>query len=328
MAVILLTVLTMAWRAEAQSATKCDLEGPTILVQAPIGVGLDPRTTEVDPWGIGGGGHPPPDVTSLAPSTSPSLYVHEDWKVRAAADFDGDGLCDIVWGRTVVENDIAVGVELTLTLTSNETQVPMLREPEPVPRIHELAVGWTLVGSGDFARLPSLGPHATDLGPDGHLDLLLWHAATHTLALWISDGNHDFPETGHFNLAVPQALGTPEVVADLTGERVAGIVWRDAAGMLAYSRLRFAGPAPALQDLTPFDSVGPLTGRWAIRGVSDFDGDGAQDLILQSLINDEVLVWLMAGTSRKSQQYTTPRRLAPPGAPPSTEPTWVVVGPR
>ena len=309
--------------APASQTARCRLDGPTLVVQHEgLSPAKDPKGDpggQVDPWKIVG--------THVEPSAVGSLFLEPSWRVGATADFNADGVCDLVWTRTVYTENMPAAAELVLTLTDASQDPPVLKAPEPGVRTEPLGPGWVLVGSGDFVgATPSQDPRAG--APDGRQDLLFWNGAVGTLGIWAGDGAGGFPLEQRRKLPGASVDRWPVVVADIDGEGLPEIIWEDASGALTYWRLASdPGDGVAKKSEGPLTPSHPRAAGWVIRGADDFDGDGIEDLIFQHEVTESALVWEMNGPQRKKAEFLSPAHL-PPGVPPATGGPWVIVGPR
>lgn len=298
----------------AAHAEKCDLGGSTVLVQRIAGGSTDPVPTggpggQVDPW----------KVTVASAEAGPTTWLEEgDWEVGATGDVDGDGICDVVWTRWASGPDgVPAMVELSLGLTL-PTGPPYTLVTPSQPAAHRFdppGPGWTLVGSGDFDG-------------DRRADIVLWHAGSRVLAVWISDGRGF--EAGQAVMPGAPAPWRPELLADLDGNGRPEILWRDeATGHLDSWKVAWQGDGRlAVEAADPLQPSGPVDVNWRVRAADDFDGDGYEDLLLQNRDSERAVIWFMRGPVRQGGTFVSPARLAPADQPPASGVLWKIVAPR
>ncbi len=207
-------------------------------------------------WNLRGGG-----VVSGA-----SLLAVSDpgWEMAATADFNGDGLADLVW-RHVATGQNAVWYMNGATFLG----------PAPLPAVADPA--WQLVA-------------AVDVDGDGHPDLVWHHAATGQNAVWYLSGTSIVATASLPTVADPlwQMVGA----ADFNGDGHPDLVWRHLStgenGVWYMDGVTKVGDAglPAAPDL-----------RWYVAAVGDSNGDGHPDLVWRNAATGENVVWGLNGTA-------------------------------
>lgn len=209
----------------------------------------------------------------------------QNWKLKFTADFNGDGMPDILW-RSDAGKDAG---KVVIWLMNG---VKRLSKGTPGTR----SLDWELVGPADFDQ-------------DNKADLL-WRntKAGQTdagkVAIWLLDGttmrstnspglamlDNSLVGTGDFN-----GDSSPDLVFRNTKTGQVSI-WLMAGADFKYSTSpRSANLAPASANL-----------GWDLAAVTDFDGDGSSDLLWQNngkidvKLSGKLSVWRMNGTALSS----------------------------
>jgi len=334
---LMMLMLALAGAAtRVDAATKCQVQGePAVIVmtdEAYCDQAVPRAARAHDPNGKGGNGevwkgNPPQPRPSLIESLeSVSSFDAHYWLVRATADFDGDGECDVVWTRCP-----DTGTEMAITLTPASGQITA-----PSAALF-LVPGEELVGSGDFVCAPGRmcgpGPVSDPALGDGVPDLVWWNPTAKTLTIWASDGLGGFP-TGSAYRSSPAIDGPvgawkPAAIANLDGAGLPEIVWRNtSSGNFVYWGFTAGGARPTHSSggfLVPSQPADP---NWTLSGAADFDGDGKDDLLFQNDCSDRDVVWYMNGAVRQSGEFLGPSVFPPHDSTCEDGPYWTVYGPR
>jgi len=264
-----------------------------------------------DPEG-GGGPWRVPRANQMTPSLE-AEYVSTRrwvtaWDPRATADFNRDGVCDIVWTRDDTR-------QLAVTLTNRMEDPPRFVTPTFADVFDSLRDGQVVVGSGDFVGAgSSQGEEAEVPRPDGSADLVLWHGASRTLSVWASTGGGAFSVEQRHDVTVDESGWQPAVIANIDGVDAPEIIWIDNGGSitprLVYSRI---GWTPEGLSHSAGGSLSPdmLETGWVIRAADDFDDDGRDDLVLQNETSEQSSLWYMDGATRRWADAFSPSRLKP-----------------
>jgi hypothetical protein len=225
-----------------------------------------------------------------------------DWQVEGAADFDGDGACDLLWRDHHLPELVITGVR-----NPKEDRDPRIVVPE----------SFDLVGAGD-------------LDGNGRADLLGWDSEHQSLMLWRFVAGWRAVETPVYGPV--DSRYKPVALARLGASGGLDILWQYAGEAspdpeFLYWQMRWTGQtlectdveALALSAETPSDVV----------AAGDFDGDGNDDLLVQDRLSEELAVWLLRGTALRQRALLSPSRLhSPEDSAHHPESDWNVVGPR
>ncbi len=237
------------------------------------------------------------------------------WHVVATNDFDGDGICDLIWAT--LRTDGEPGLRVAVTLTPRGWS---LHAPNGEPDVAEVGSGWTVLGSGRFG-----GPG------DPSADLLWWHEPTRTLEVWESamvDGSVVFPPPLRRAFpGEPEPAWKPAVVTDTNSDGSPDLLWQHESTYQAkrWRRAWVAQDEDVAVEESPFGFSMPL--YWRLTASGDFDGDGTEDLLLQREDTLKLVVWFMANDARVTGSFVSPDRFGPPAAAESGA-EWLVLGPR
>jgi len=191
-------------------------------------------------------------ATSIAATLTVKMY---------RADFNADGLADLIWENT------ATG-ERYLCLM-NQTTYGSSAFLGIVP------TQWHVAGTGDF-------------NGDGQADLVWENTVTGERYLWLMNGTSFAASV--FLGVVPtdwQIAGT----GDFNGDGQVDLVWQNAATGERYVWLMNGTSFAASVFL------GVVSTDWQIAGTGDFDGDGQVDLVWENTATGECCFWLMKGSS-------------------------------
>jgi hypothetical protein len=230
--------------------------------------------------GTGSGGGPlptPPPPSSSGPGMLPGnttasgtgCLSAQDVLSRATsvADFDGDGLADVLWRHRCSGHDAL----WKMGASGVVSEIGLPDQPD---------VLWAIVGSGDFDG-------------DGHADVLWQNQQSGALAIWLFDGSKVSAAA-----TLPTAPSDDEVagVADFDGDGRADILWRSARG--SDTRIWRMSGTSVLSDVR---LPGP-SGRFQVVGVGDWNGDGKADVVYAPRGRSALVVMLTgdAGGSRRS----------------------------
>ena len=243
-----------------------------------------------------------PDPNATGPSTVSCIVK------RAASDFDGDGMSDILWrnsnGQVAIwsMSGMAQSSSAVIATVGNEWKITasgdfdgdgksdtlwrnsngqvaiwlmngMAQKSGGV--IATVSTDWTVVGTGDFDG-------------DGQSDIL-WRNNNGQVAIWLMNGMSQ--KSGE----VIATVGTDWKVAatgDFDGDGKSDILWRNSNGQVAIWLMN--GVAQKSSAI-----IAAVSADWTISATGDFNGDGKSDILWRN-INGEAAIWLMNGMAQQS----------------------------
>jgi hypothetical protein len=176
-----------------------------------------------------------------------------------AADFNGDGMADILWrepaGDPLVWQMNGLNVDARHALTS---------EPD---------AGAVIAGTGNF-----FGTGA---------DTILWINSAHELSLWQSNGATVTQTCTVANSINPSwdFLG----IGDVNGDGVDDVLWRLPGGTI---EVLLMDGCNAPQTVSLGASADPT---WSLAGIGDVDGDGFSDLLWRDS-NGNIVLWQLGAS--------------------------------
>jgi len=190
-------------------------------------------------------------------------YCELAWQVAGVADFDGDGVPDILWRNP------STGANALWYMQSNGTAI---KSAVGVPYCEP---AWQVAGVADFDG-------------DGVPDILWRNPSTGANALWYMDSD---------GTAIKSAVGVPSCstswqiagLADFDGDGVPDILWRNpSTGANALWYMQFDGTA--IKSAAGVPSCGT---SWEVGKVVDFDGDGVPDILWRNPSTGANALWYM-----------------------------------
>ena len=192
------------------------------------------------------------------------------WGTGSSADFNGDGIGDLLWRHTVT-GDNNVWFMNGMNIVGDAW----------LPRV--INTLWQIVGIGDF-------------NADGNADVLWRYAPTGDLNLWYMGRTAILTDTWLPRVSDPQwqIAGT----GDFNKDGRSDIVWRHLqSGDINVWFLNggtVTGDAwlPSVTDQ-----------QWQIAGIGDFNGDGGADIVWRHTPSGDLDLWLMNGTVVTSDSW-------------------------
>ncbi|MDB5482908.1 MAG: peptidase and matrixin and adamalysin [Caulobacteraceae bacterium] len=187
----------------------------------------------------------------------------------AVADFNADGLSDLVWRNANGD----AGIWLT-GAGGGYTPVDF----------GVIDNSWQIQAVGDF-------------NGDGKADIL-WRNSNGAVGEWLSA-----PGAGYTGFTMPILASidpswTIQGVGDFNGDGLSDLVWRNTNGDAGIWLTTAGG------GYTPID-FGIIDNNWTIQGVGDFNGDGKADLLWRNAATGQVGEWL-SNTGAGYAGFTAP----------------------
>ena len=231
------------------------------------------QSNAVSKWEMGGTSGTVIEESPIITTATPN------WRVVATADFNNDGVPDILL-QNQVTNQISVwymGGTDGLTITTS----PIVGQP---------LSGWEVVGAADFNH-------------DGNADLLLQNTSSNALSIWYLGPNFT-------------VLSAPIVATPLPNWHVVGIADFDQNGSPDFLLQNLVTNQVSIWYLTGSEGTTVLSApiiataaaNWNVVGASDFNDDGVPDIVLQNQVTNQVSVWYMGaaqGDPPQAQTYTS-----------------------
>ena len=227
-------------------------------------------------------------TATSGPPLSPGS-VDPAWRISATGDFNGDGKADLVWQHA--NGWLAVWYMNGTTAAASQFLTPS-----------QISDGnWRIVGSGDF-------------NGDGKADLI-WQHTNGTLLVWYMNGataiGSELLNPAQISDATWRVVG----VGDFNGDSKPDLMWQHPSGWLSVWYMNGRNLAGG----TYFNPGQTSDPNWAIRAVTDINGDGQTDLIWQHMTAGWLAAWLMNGVSVTNTVFLNPATIS--GG-------WKIMGPR
>lgn len=218
-------------------------------------------------WFMGGASNTVSIGSTSLPSLAPS------WQLAASADFNNDGVFDLVWRNyTTGDNTIwFMGGANNASLLSSATLI-------------SIPTSWHIEAVADFNQ---------DNSPD-----IFWRDyGSGTNGIWFMGGANNTSIASIANLDSVSTNWRVEAIADFNDDRTPDLLWRESGSGI--NGIWFMGGASntSIASIANLDSVPPV---WRIEGVSDFNNDGAIDLLWRESNVGATGIWLMGGASNTS----------------------------
>ncbi len=264
------------------------MNGPTILDNQPLG------TTANTNWIVAGvgdfNGDKGADIfwrnqitgmnridimsgTSLVSSTEMSLHSSIDWEVSGVGDFNADGKDDILW----MNNSTG---EVRMTLLNGSSVISD-------NQISIVGLDWKIQDTGDFDG-------------DGKDDILWRNTNNGRVWMYLLDGSTILSSA---HVAYTDLSWNISGIGDLDGDGKDDIIWRNKnhgrVWTYLMNGLNIANGTPE----SPGEHIAFTSLDWEIKTISDFDGDGRDDILWRNVSSGENWMFLMNGpaiTTNKS----------------------------
>ena len=195
--------------------------------------------------------------------------VGGNWRMEAAADFNGDNQVDIFW------RDYASGTNAIWFMGSDRTTIL------GGSSLLSLSPNWTVGGIADF-------------NGDNRPDILWRDSATGANVVWFMGGTHNTTILGGSMLTSVGSNWSIGGLADFNGDNRPDILWRDSA--TGANAVWFMGSTNSTTIVggSALTSVGL---GWTLSGVTDFNGDSRPDILWRDYATGTNVVWFMGGTN-------------------------------
>jgi FG-GAP-like repeat len=191
------------------------------------------------------------------------------WAVVAWADFNGDGVPDLVW-QNQVTHQVSVAYMSVLGSVIGVNWFSQVGQP-----------GWSVVAVADLNR-------------DGVPDLIWQNDTTRQVKVWYMGGSQGNVNIGWNWLNQSGVPGWKIVAAgDLNHDGVPDLIWMNDTTRQA-SVGYMGGAQGAVTIGVGWISQSGLPG-WKVVAVADLNRDGAVDLIWQNDATAQVMVWYLGG---------------------------------
>lgn len=245
------------------------------------------------------------DGNRFAKNTAPkagedfdSLFQVTDanWRLDAAADFNGDGKTDLLWRNYKTGENTVWFMNGSKFLSNSAT--PQAGDSAALLRFED--VNWQIEGAGDF-------------NGDTKTDIVWRNTRTGDTAIWFLNGtqfinNNAAPQLGTdyaFTLKVSDLNWRVEAVADFNRDGKSDLVWRNGrtgeTAVWFMNGAKFASNPNAPVAGADFVSLGAISDtNLEIKDAADYDGNGTTDLLLYNKSNGSSSMWFMTELSSSS----------------------------
>jgi YVTN family beta-propeller protein len=183
------------------------------------------------------------------------------------ADFNQDGLSDLVWQNN------STG-QRTVWFMNGTTKLGERALPA-------VATAWQIAGAGDF-------------NGDGRSDLIWQNATSGQRTVWFMNGTTKVGETHLQTIPTQwQIVGTGE----FNGDGKLDIIWQNTS--TGQRTIWFMNGTTKLGERY----LPTVATQWQIVGTDDFNGDGQTDIVWQNSSTGQRNIWFMNGTTRMGQSF-------------------------
>ena len=263
---------------------------------------------------------------------------------RSRADFNADGLADVLWSNTTTGqlaawflDGVSVRVEAGLSHRMPDVNWEIVgtgdlngdKKPDLVWRhkVYGFLGAWYMNGLQVVGVVSLSTPRVADTAwkiaavgdvtNDGRSDLV-WQHDTGPLAVWDMQG---ITSTASSTIKGDSAMTSDPRwrvagLADMNGDGQMDLLWQHHHGWLVTWLMR----AGIVQGVASLDPVAEFDPAWKIVGNIDANLDGKQDILWQNSVNGSIAVWYMNGLTRIGTADIVGGSIGGP--------TWKVVGPK
>ena len=199
------------------------------------------------------------------------------WTVVECADFDLDGLGDVLWYNPA-RNVITVWL---MSGTGVRARGPEIPGP-----------------SGDHWHAVPTQEEAADFNLDGMADVLWLNPKTNLVSMWLMRGTEVLEKGDEIEGLEDEAGWDLGTVGDFDGDGMSGILWANERTSSALVWAVVAG-TQVTQRGAPF--AAPSGPGWVPLIGADYDGDFVADVVWYNPARNVITVWLMNGTAVREQ---------------------------
>jgi hypothetical protein len=212
-----------------------------------------------------------------------ALNPDSSWNVAGIADFNADGVADVLWrqngGSLSLWQMSGSTVTASNALTSNGSTVA----PD---------ASWNIAAVGDF-------------NADGEA-AILWRGGDNSLLMWSMNGatvTADNAVTSQGSALAPDTSWSVAGVGDFNGDGYSDMVWRQSGGSLALWDMQGSTVTSSSAVTYQGNSLAP-DASWSVAGVGDFNGDGPADMLWRQS-NSTLELWQMNNSTVTSSSTIT-----------------------
>ncbi|AGP34669.1 hypothetical protein SCE1572_09185 [Sorangium cellulosum So0157-2] len=202
----------------------------------------------------------------LAPGPFIPGPIGDGWVVPSAADFNHDGMADVLWNNP--EQNLAT----VWLMEGTRLLAPGPFIPGPI------GDGWVVV------------PNLTDHGRDSMADVVWNNPEQNLMAVWLMEGTHLLAP----GPLIPGPAGDgwkALAVGDANFDGMGDVVWdhpeRNLTAVWLMEGSQLLAPGPVIP--------GPAGDGWIVVAANDFNGDGDADVLWTSAEQGLMAIWLITG---------------------------------
>jgi FG-GAP-like repeat len=215
-------------------------------------------------------------LTSCAADTPLGIARAADasdvWTVVECADFDLDGLGDVLWYNPA-RNVITVWLMSGTAVRARGTEIPG--------------------PSGDHWHAVPTQEEAADFNLDGMADVLWLNPRTNLVSMWLMRGTEVLEKGSEIEGLEDRAGWDLGTVGDFDGDGLSGLLWANARSSSAL--VWAVAGTQVTQRGAPF--AAPSGPGWVPLIGADYDGDFVADVLWYNAARNVITVWLMDGTA-------------------------------